>query len=264
MNAASVGYAPAAAGRSTNMSSRFSTPLGPEHLQPGANRKANASQAGRATAFGASGRTYQSASKHYSQSQHRNMANEPDATDLNRTRESGTNVSYQSNYSAIKSNILRFKNRKPAAGAKVTLKQGAAAGIKVPIPVQRAGATTPAQADDKPTNNLREHGASSAMGIINTHRAPYTRGALPLRQDIYHTAKKQNINSMVEGSPSPAPKTGKFLKTVYIELGNQEDALAKQTGRIQEGPKGAKEDVNDGEAADSLKSRNAGVNQVLT
>ena len=29
-----------------------------------------------------------------------------------RSKESGTNVSYQSNYSAIKSNIMRFKNKR--------------------------------------------------------------------------------------------------------------------------------------------------------
>ena len=39
---------------------------------------------------------------------------------LNQThvsKESGTNVSYQSNYSAIKSNILRFKNKRMTATA---------------------------------------------------------------------------------------------------------------------------------------------------
>lgn len=73
-------------------------------------------------------------------------------SELNKTHESGTNVSYRSNFSAIKSNILRFKNKKPV------LKQGTTGGIKLPIPVQRSGSMTPMDvicANKQLSTNLR-------------------------------------------------------------------------------------------------------------
>ena len=82
---------------------------------------------------------------------------------LNQThisKESGTNVSYQSNYSAIKSNILRFKNKRLTTvtagglsgahhGTQTVMQQQDASyfntsqdvskGIKLPIPIQGLG-----------------------------------------------------------------------------------------------------------------------------
>jgi hypothetical protein len=47
------------------------------------------------------------------------------------SKESGTNVSYQSNYSAIQNNIMRFKNKRNTVQySKIVIKEGVK-GIKM-------------------------------------------------------------------------------------------------------------------------------------
>ena len=100
------------------------------------------------------------------------------------SKESGTNVSYNSNISAIKTNILKFKNKKP---------------IKLPIPVGRVGAQTPNKKDFKTKNT---------SNLINQYS--YNK----------NDNRKNNVKSMIESTPTHPLKNPKTFKTVNIELKN--------------------------------------------
>ena len=126
---------------------------------------------------------------------------------MNQTRlskESGTNVSYNSNYSNIKSNILKFKNKKGP--------------VKLPIPIgsRAGGVTTPSKL------NIGSKNSNKDSNLIKQY-------SYKKKNDT--TTRKNNIRSMIESTPTYPMKNPKFLKTVNIELNNSSPKRNSSNGK---------------------------------